>query len=268
MRNWLDGTIRRMLLVVGVAALGCGTLLLSVSCVRRIAPSSLVLFAAASTTEAVKEITLAYEKATGTKVYCNFASSGALAQQIQAGADADLFLSANRDWVAALEQKGLTDRVTELAANRLVTIVPSRSGPALDGPEDLSSPQVGRISIGEPNSVPAGIYARKALEKLGLWEKLEPRLVFSFDVRQALAYVERGEVDAGLVYATDAAISPDVRVAFSFDPALTDPIRYPLVLLVDARPQAADLFRFFSSSEATQVLRKYGFEPLDSPSPE
>ena len=240
-------------LTVRYVLLGLGMLSLFIfSSCKRSDENSLVVFAAASTTDAVKEITASYGKSSGIQVYCNFASSAALAQQIQAGADADVYLSANRQWVDALRKKGFTGKAVDLVGNSLVVAVP----------EDLLSSEVRRISIGQPDSVPAGIYARQALTKLGIWKDLEPKLVFTFDVRQALVYVETGEVDAGLVYATDAAISPKVRVACVFPAGLSDPIRYPLVLLRRARPKAEDLFRFFSSPSAMKILEKYGFQPL------
>lgn len=245
-----------------LSLLGVLTLLSSSSCDRETSTSPLTVFAAASTTDAVREITAAYSKSSGIRVYCNFASSAALAQQIQAGADADVYFSANRQWVNVLRKKGLTGQVVELVGNTLVVVVPGQLSLDLHRPQDLLSPEVHRISTGEPNSVPAGIYARQALTRLDIWKTLEPKLVFTFDVRQALAYVETAEVDAGLVYATDAAISPKVRVACSFDEDLSDPIRYPLVLLRGAKSQAAGLFRFFSSPQAMNILQKYGFQPL------
>jgi molybdate transport system substrate-binding protein len=250
-------TLRLVLPLLGILIL-----FFSGSCDRETSTSSLTLFAAASTTDAVNEITAAYSEASGIRVYCNFASSAALAQQIQAGAGADVYLSANRQWVDVLRQKGLTEQIVELVGNTLVIVVPRKAKLDLHRPQDVLSPEIRRISIGEPNSVPAGIYARQALTGLKIWKALEPKLVFTFDVRQALAYVETAEVDAGLVYATDAAISPKVRIACSFDEGLTDPIRYPLVLLRGAKPQAADLYRFFASPQAMNILEKYGFRPL------
>ncbi len=242
--------------------LGGLSLLSSSSCDRETSSSPLTVFAAASTTDAVNEITAAFSASSGIRVYCNFASSAALAQQIQAGAGADVYFSANRRWVDVLRKKGLTERVVELVGNTLVVVVPGQSSLGLHRPQELLSPEIHRISIGEPNSVPAGIYARQALTGLGIWKALEPKLVFTFDVRQALAYVETAEVDAGLVYATDAAISPNVRVACTFAGGLSEPIRYPLVLLRGAKPRAADLYRFFASPQAMDILEKYGFRPL------
>ncbi|MFZ0427590.1 MAG: molybdate ABC transporter substrate-binding protein [Acidobacteriota bacterium] len=255
----------RVGLILGVLLTGASLLLSCGSSVRRSGDRTLVVFAAASTTNAVKEIASAFEASSGLRIYCNFASSSALARQILAGADADLFFSANLQWVEALQERGEVAQAVELVGNTLVAVVPKATQQAPEGPADLLSPRVRRISIGEPNSVPAGIYAKKALTALGLWDAVAPRLVFSFDVRQALAYVETREVDAGLVYATDAAISPDVRVAFSFDPALSGPIRYPLVLLKRSRPRARELFRFFSTPKATGILERYGFQPLQPP---
>jgi molybdate transport system substrate-binding protein len=228
-------------------------------------PPELMIFAAASTSDAVRALAVEFEKAHLVRVRCNFASSATLAQQIRAGARADLFLSAHPEWVGFLEDENLVLERTDLLGNALVIVVPATSMVEKLRPEDLLNPQFRLISAGAPDSVPAGTYARKAMQRLGLWTELLPRIVSAVDVRQALAYVESGEVDAGFVYSTDAAISSRVRVACRLGSDLTGEIRYPLVLLAGHSPEALDLFEFACSNWSRQNFRHFGFEVNDLP---
>lgn len=225
-------------------------------------PEDLLVFAAASTKDAVDEVLRSFaESRPNASVRASYGSSAALAQQLQLGAEADLFLSANQRWVDALEEKGHVASRHDLLGNRLAAIVPADSKLKLTAPEDLLSDRVQRIAIGQPDSVPAGIYARQALTRLGLWERLKPKAVGSADVRQALAFVETGAAEAGIVYSTDAAISKRVKVAFALDEKLSGPIVYPLALMKQARdkPTATALYEAFQSDKAAKVFRRYGF---------
>ncbi len=229
-------------------------------------PESVMLFAAASTTDAISDIVNRFEQQNlGARVTTNFAASSTLAHQIESGAGADLFLSANEEWVAYLAKKGFVAERRDLLGNQLVVVVPAGSPLRLEQPSDLLDENVQRIAIGEPDAVPAGIYAKQALTKLGLWEKLRAKCVPSANVRQALLYVEEGETEAGIVYATDAAISDKVRVAFAFNSSAHEPIVYPLVLLKHGAetPGAKRLYAYLAGPEAAKVFRESGFTVLD-----
>ncbi len=222
------------------------------------------VFAAASTTNALDEIKAAFTKSTGAEVRTSYAASSVLAQQIENGADADLFISADAAWADHVEGKMPVAKRRNLLGNRLVIVVPSESKLRLAKPEDLVSDQVEHLALGDPDAVPAGKYARQALAKLGIWEKLKGKVASAEDVRHALTYVETGAAEAGIVYATDAAISKKVRVAVEIPADLTDPVRYPLVLFKrDAGSLSAEaLYDYLGSPEASKVFEKYGFVVL------
>ena len=245
--------VASVLLLCGVACRATG---------EEVSKPALTFFAAASTSDAVRALAVAFEKDHAARVLCNFASSATLAQQIRAGAHADLFLSAHPEWVDLLEKEGRVECRTDLIGNRMVIVVPDASPISTLTPEDLLSPEYRLISSGNPDSVPAGGYARKALVRLGLWEALLPKMVTAVDVRQALAYVESGEVDAGFVYSTDAAISSRVRVVSRVSSDLTGNIRYPLVLLAGHAPAALELLEFTGSDWSKDNFRRLGFDVI------
>jgi molybdate transport system substrate-binding protein len=221
--------------------------------------------AAASTTDALEELRLDFEKRhPKVTVRTSYAASSTLVQQIVAGAAGDVFLSASHEWADLLAQQDLVEKRADLLSNRLVVIMPSDSKLAVRAPADLADPGIRRLALADPKSVPAGVYARQALEKLGLWEKLSPRVAGASDVRQALQFVETGAAEAGIVYATDAAASRKVRVAYELDPKLSAPIRYPLVLIKSGRPAkvASAFYEFLLSAPAADVFRRRGFIPL------
>lgn len=226
-----------------------------------------VLFAAASTGDVMDDIRSRFRNQYGIRVRANYAATSALVLQITNQAEADVFLSANTLWADYLDDRRMLAARQDLLSNELVVVVAVGSGIHVDRPEDLLSDSIHHIAIADPAGVPAGIYARQALEHLGLWRRLEAKLAPGADVRRALAFVETGAAEAGLVYATDAAGSSAVRVALRLDAGLTDPIRYPAALLKRSEgKQAAQLFyRYLTSPEAAKVYRGHGFGILFEP---
>lgn len=229
------------------------------------APVELTVSAAASLTDALTELKPSFEEAhPGTTLVFNFGSSGKLAQQIEQGAPADLFLSASPKDLDGLEQKQLIDAKTrvDFAANSLVLIT-GKSAPApISTFEDLANPALAHIAIGEPNSVPAGRYAKETLESLKLWDSVSSRLVYASDVRQVLAFVESGNADAGIVYASDAAISPNVNVLATADAKWHKPIVYPgaVVAASSHADLAKEFLSYLTSENGKAILHKYGFQ--------
>ncbi|HTU93914.1 MAG TPA: molybdate ABC transporter substrate-binding protein [Gemmataceae bacterium] len=227
-------------------------------------PPGVRIFAAVSTREAVERITRDFESQSGTAVTCSFAASSTLARQIEQGADADLFLSADERWADYLADKGLVAQRCDLLGNRLVVVTPIRRAgkPDLHTVADLAGGEVSRLALAL-DPVPAGHYAREVLEKAGIWEQVKGRVREAGDVRATLALVERDEADAGIVYATDAATSSQVRIALEVPEDLHAPIRYPLVLLRrDGPPAARALYDFLSGETAATHFRKAGFQVM------
>ncbi len=224
-----------------------------------------VVSAAASTQDAVAEIARRFTSRTGAAVDINVGSSSALANQILQGAPADVYLSANRQWADAVRQAGLAAKETILLTNKLVLVVPAGNPAGVHSPDDLLSPRVERIAVaGE--SAPAGIYAERALRSLGLWERIvgQGRIVRGSDVRATLSYVQRGEVQAGVVYATDVRVATNVEAIYAFPADAHEPIEYVLVLLkrAETRRAAAAFFDELQAFAAAEVFRDAGFEPL------
>ena len=225
-----------------------------------------LLLAAASTTDAIDKVRAEFLKLhPQVTLRVSFGSSSALAKQIENGEAADLFLSASREWSDYLQKRKLVARSRDLLSNELVIVVPSDSKLSIARAEDLAQEKVGRLALADSSSVPAGIYARQALEKLKLWDKLKGKVVGAADVRQALLYVETSAAEAGIVYATDAAASKKVRVVGKIDPKLSDPIRYPLVLTPagEKNPVAVACYEFLQSPAAAKVFRDLGFVVLE-----
>jgi molybdate transport system substrate-binding protein len=220
-----------------------------------------LVFAAASLTESLQEIGKACEAKTGTPVRFSFGASSDLSRQIQAGAPADVFFSADTAKMDALEKAGLVRHADrrELLSNQLVVVVPSSSSLHITGAKDLA--KVSHLAMADPEAVPAGIYARKWLEAEGVWAELKPRLVPTLDVRATLAAVESGGVEAGIVYRTDAAISNRVRTAFF---ATNGPkITYSLAKLASSKSSAAQRFVDFTAGEEGRgVFERRGFAVL------
>ena len=223
----------------------------------------LTISVAASVQDAMKAVQAAYEVEAPTVVITyNFGSSGSLAQQITQGAPTDVFLSASQKWMNALESNAqiLPGSRQDLLLNSLVLIVPQAETNITDF-SDFATDTVSKFAIGEPESVPVGRYAKEALTSLDLFDALQSKMVFGKDVRQVLSYVETGNVEAGLVYATDAKISDQVKVVATAPPDNHSPIVYPVgVVATSENAEAAQAFvEFLSSNTAIAIFEEYGF---------
>ncbi len=254
----------------GLAALSslCLTLVLAISlAIPALAASpqaeELTISAAASLTESLGEIKILFEKAhPSATLILNFAASSPLLKQIQQGAPVDLFASANQKFMDQAEKEGLllAGTRTNFVANDLVLAVPADNPAKVGGLEDLKKPTVKRIGLGNPDSVPAGQYAKAALTKAGLFEALAPAYIFGESVRQVLDYVRRAEVDAAFVYATDAAQAGKSVATVAVIP-LEESVSYPVAVLAASKHQdlAATFVRFLSDPAAQAVFKGKGF---------
>ncbi len=230
--------------------------------------AELTVFAAASTTNALTEIANLYETAGHGKIALSFGSSSTLAKQIENGAPADIFLSANTQWMDYLENKKMLLKGSrkDMLENSIVIIVPTQSPiKSIDISSKLDILALlgkeGLISVGDPAHVPVGTYAKAALEYLELWEKVKDRLAPAKDVRAGLAMVERGEVPLGIVYASDAVISSKIRVVGTFPQQSHPAIFYPVAAMHTKNSSVAQSFvDFLGSAEAKLIWKKYGFE--------
>jgi molybdate transport system substrate-binding protein len=223
----------------------------------------ITVFAAASLTDSLKEIAATYEQSSGDKIVFNFAASSLLARQIEEGAPADVFFSADEAQMNRLEKLRLIVSETRKSrlSNTLVIVVAANSALKITSPEDLATPVVKRIALADPKAVPAGVYAKAFLEKKKLWAVVEGKVVPTENVRAALAAVESGNIEAGMVYKTDAAISRKVRVACEIPASQGPAISYPVAVVKE--PKHGDAARKFAgyldSTNATPVFEKFGF---------
>ena len=230
------------------------------------AQERVVVFAAASLRNALDDALEAYK---GPKPVVSYAGSSSLARQIERGAPAAIFISADRDWMDYLERHGrlVAGTKSDLLGNRLVLIAPASSGLqvriARGMPLARWLGKNGRLAMGNPDYVPAGKYAKAALESLGVWHSVRARIAATGNVRLALALVARGEAPLGVVYATDAREEPKVRVVGGFAPSLHPPIVYPVALLRGAPAVAGDLLAFLRGARARRAFAKHGFTPLN-----
>jgi molybdate transport system substrate-binding protein len=227
----------------------------------------LTVFAAASLTDAMKDVSAQWAKDGHQPLRLSFGASSTLARQIEQGAPANLFASADEKWMDYLADKKLivADTRKDLLGNDLALVVPADKpqhvtiGPGFDllgllGPN-------GRIATGDPAHVPVGLYAEQALKKLGMWDAVQPRLARTDDVRGALLLVERGEAPAGIVYATDAAVSKGVMVAGVFPTGSHDPVSYPFAVVKSGdTPEARALMTFLAGPDARAIFDKRGFK--------
>ncbi len=227
------------------------------------ADTTLLVSAAASLKEVLEEIKPLYQQShPGIKLTYNFGASGALLQQIEQGAPADIFISAAARQMNTLQDKGMLVSGTRanLANNKLVLVVPKTSK-GVTSFLSLKQSTVKKIAIGEPRSVPAGQYAEQLLQRLKLYNELKPKFVYANNVRQVLAAVESGNADAGFVYLTDAKVSHQVKVAVIADATSHDPIVYPMAVLKNSKSanMAKNFVKYLSGSQARGVLKKHGF---------
>ncbi len=229
------------------------------------ARSGITVFAAASLTDALTEVAARYQRQGGPRITLSFAATSTLARQIENGAAADIFLSADEEWMAYLDERRLVvhDTWSRPLGNRLVLVAPADRAVSVrleKGVDLLAILGDGRLATGDPAHVPVGRYARQALEYLGAWSALEPRLARAENVRAALLLVERGEAPLGIVYATDARAARAVRVVAEFPPESHAPMRYSFAILAGHdRTDVRQAFTFLTSPAALEVLRSHGF---------
>ena len=221
------------------------------------------MFAAASLTDAITEISKSFESERNVKIYTNFAGSQTLQLQIERGAPADLFISASPKQMDALRAKGAIRESgrRDVLRNSLVLIAPIGSSHQIETPVELADSRIRRIAIGETNSVPAGIYGAETLKRLEIWSRIQSKLIPGADVRSVLAYTAAGEVDFGIVYRTDASVSEKVRIAYEFPASSHSPIVYPAAVIRGAKHEALahSFLRYLETSEVKRVFKKYGF---------
>jgi molybdate transport system substrate-binding protein len=239
---------------------------------EKLADKSILVFAAASMKNALDEVDSAFVKQSGINVVVSYDASSALMKQIQQGAPADVYISADQQWMDYGSQQKLIDDSTRvnLLGNKLVLIAPNESrfsdvtiGPGLDLAKLAGD---GRIATGDVRAVPVGIYAKAALQKLDVWDAVAPKLAMVGNVRAALVLVARGEAPLGIVYATDAKVEPAVKIIGVFPDDSHDPIVYPAAATVGAKPAARPYLDFLRSAAARSIFERFGFSFLIKPS--
>jgi molybdate transport system substrate-binding protein len=227
----------------------------------------ILVAAAASLTDVLKELSSAYQSKTKNTVNFNFGPSNGLARQIEEGAPADMFFSADLAQMDNLDKNGRLEPGTRknLLSNQLVIIVPSDSKLAISSPKDLLKADIKRIALAEPTSVPVGVYSSKYLTDEGLWDQIKPKVVPVQDVRATLASVESGNVEAGFVYKTDAAISKKVKIVYEVPIDKGPKIIYPVAIIKESKKKdtARDFMNYVLSPAAKDTFKKYGFVVLD-----
>lgn len=252
--------------LVATFILATSVRLLTPSPVTAQAKTNLLVSAAISLKDSLEEVKTTYQQTKpNVNVTYNFGASGALQQQIENGAPADIFFSAAQKQMDALQQKNLilTNTRRNLLKNRLVLVVPSNSQ-KLTSFRQLTDSKIKKIAMGEPRSVPAGQYAEEVLKNLGILQQVKPKLVLANNVRQVLAFVESGNADAGIVYATDAAISQKVKQVATAPENTHSPIVYPVAVLKSSKNASAarEYVQFLSGNRAKSVFEKYGFSVI------
>jgi molybdate transport system substrate-binding protein len=239
-------------------------LVLCASAFAGTARADTTVFAAASLKDALDENVAVYRAGTSERVVVSYAASSALARQIEAGAPADLFISADLEWMDYLQQRRLIKPETRrnLLRNRLVLIAPADSKVSAEIAPGFPLAKLlgnGRLAMANPDAVPAGKYGKAALEALGVWRDVQSRLASTENVRAALVLVARGEAPLGIVYRTDAAAEPKVRVVGLFPESTHPPIVYPIAVTAGAKPAVAAFLTWLSKPEARAIFQKHGF---------
>jgi len=234
------------------------------------AADKVTVFAAASLTNAMQDIAAQYQKEKGVQVVSSFASSSTLARQIEQGAPADLFISADQQWMdySISKQQIVENTRYTLLGNELVLVAAKTS--KIDNVEIDDKTQWtkllgdSRLAVGDPDHVPAGIYAKEALQKLGAWSTLEPKLARASDVRGALALVEREEAPLGIVYGSDAIASKKVKVVGTFPASSHKPVEYPMAIVKDhEKPEVRAFYDYLKTPAASAIFKQYGFAPKE-----
>jgi molybdate transport system substrate-binding protein len=235
------------------------------------AEESITVFAAASLKNALDDVNAAFSKTTGVKVVASYAASSALAKQIEGGAPADVFVSADLQWMDYVAGKNLIkpDTRVNLLGNRLVLIAPKDS--KIDKVEIAKGFDIaklagdGRIAVADVKAVPAGLYAKAALESLGAWAAAEPKLAMAENVRATLAFVARGETPVGIVYETDAKVEPAVKIVGTFPEGAYPPVTYPVAAMASANAAVTRYLDFLRTGAAKTIFEHYGFSYLIRP---
>ncbi len=226
---------------------------------------TLTVFAASSLTDSLQKVTDGFTRSSGIPVRLSFAASSALAKQIETGARADVFFSADQAWMDYLAERELIERATrvELLGNRLALVAPADSKISLqlakNAPLVKALGPTGRLAVGDPDSVPAGKYAKAALSSLGLWTNVESRLARAENVRVALMYVARGETPLGIVYSTDARVEPRVKIVALLPEESHPPITYPVAATKTAQSEARRYLAYLQSAAAKRIFTDAGF---------
>jgi molybdate transport system substrate-binding protein len=251
-----------------VAALAAGLAIAVLPHAALAQDKTITVFAAASMKNALDDVDAAFTKQSGTKVVASYDASSALMKQIEGGAPADVFVSADLKWMDYGSDKKLINTSTRvnLLGNELVLIAPKDSNISnvtiKQGFDLAGLAGEGRIATGDVKAVPVGIYAQAALQKLGIWSSVEPKMAMASNVRAALTLVARGEAPLGIVYSTDAKVEPGVKIVATFPEDSHDPIIYPVAATVSAKPDATPYLAFLRSADAKAIFEKYGFAVL------
>ncbi|QOL13930.1 molybdate ABC transporter substrate-binding protein [Dickeya dianthicola] len=244
---------------------------LGMSANTALAQDKVTVFAAASLTNALQDIAAQYQKENQVSIVASYASSSTLARQIEQGAPADLFISADQQWMDYAQGKQLTENDTRytLLGNQLVVIAPKSAdtkGFKIDDKTDWKALlKGGRLSVGDPDHVPAGIYAKEALQKLSAWDTLSPLMARANDVRAAMILVEREEAPLGIVYGSDAVASTKVKVVGIFPENTHKPVEYPMAIVKGHNtPAVKSFFDYLKTPQAAVVFKQYGFTPVNA----
>ena len=250
-------------IIVGIICLAVLASLVGCGAKKETNTKELTILAAASLSDVWDELKDIYEKEHDIKLNFSYGSSGALQTQIEEGAKADLFFSASVDQMNTLSSKKMIDKksVKNLLENKVVLIANKDSKKEIKSFEDLATDKVKMVGMGDPESVPAGKYAKQVFESLKIWDKVKKKANFGTDVRNVLNWVEANEVDCGVVYETDAKISDKVKILSTAKKGLCDDIIYPVGMISSSKNKtdAQDLIDFFASDDSMKVFKKYGF---------